>query len=225
MLFAESRDGGDRPWMMFNMMASVDGATAVEGSATPLSDPDDKALFHALRILPDMILVGAETVRAEDYGPVRLDDDEIARRREQGLDDLPRLVVATRSADLDPSARVFSDPANPPLVVTSTDADPSRVEALAEVAEVAQLEDLSPSGILERLDDADVILCEGGPTLNGQFFAAGLVDEVNLTISAQIVSGKSFRIAQGDLADPPLAMRLDRRLIGDVSLFLRYLRN
>ncbi|MBW3667395.1 MAG: dihydrofolate reductase family protein [Actinobacteria bacterium] len=155
LLFAEGRDGGDRPWMMFNMVASVDGATAVEGSATPLNDPDDKVLFRALRSLPDLILVGAETVRAEDYGPVRLDDGQIARRRQEGLGDLPRLVVATRSADLDPSARVFSDAANPPLVVTGIDSDRSRVEALSEVAEVALLEDLSPSGILERLDDAE----------------------------------------------------------------------
>lgn len=209
---------------MFNMVASVDGATAIEGSATPLNDPDDKTLFRALRSLPDMILVGAQTVRAEDYGPVRLDDDQIARRREEGLDDVPRLVVATRTADLDPDARLFSDEENPLLIVTGVDADPSRVEALEEVAEVAQLDDLSPASILDRLDDADVILCEGGPTLNGQFFASGLVDEVNLTIAPQVVSGPSARIAFGHTADPPLAMRLARLLIGDASLFLRYLR-
>jgi riboflavin biosynthesis pyrimidine reductase len=225
MLFAESRDGGDRPWMMFNMVASVDGATAVEGSATPLNDPDDKNLFRALRSIPDMILVGAETVRAEDYGPVRLADDQIAKRREEGLDDLPRLVIATRGADLDPAARVFSDDENPPLIVTGTDVDRMRVEALGDVAEVAQIEDLSPSGILDRLDDADVILCEGGPTLNGQFFASSLVDEINLTIAPQVVSGRSSRIAHGEVADPPLPMRLARMLIGDASLFLRYLRD
>lgn len=223
MLFAESRDGGDRPWMMFNMVASVDGATAVEGSATPLNDPDDKALFHALRTLPDMILVGAETVRAEDYGPARLDDDEIARRREKALDDLPRLVVATRSADLDPSARLFSDPANRPLVVTSTDADSSRVEVLAEVAEVAQLEDLSPSGILERLDDADVILCEGGPTLNAALLHEGLVDELFLSLAPKLAGGSHPLTAVAGVPLPePAELRLVSALRGQSSLFLRY---
>lgn len=211
--------------MMYNMVASVDGATAVEGSATALNDEDDKTLFRALRAVPDLILVGASTIRAEDYGPVRLDDDHLSARRSVGLDNLPRLVIATVTADLDPSARVFSDSEHPPLIVTGVDADLSRVEALAEVAEVAQLEDLSPAGILDQLDDADVILCEGGPTLNGQFFAAGVVDEVNLSISPQIVSGRSARIAHGDAAVPPLPMRVDRKLIGETSVFLRYLRD
>ena len=225
MLFAEGRDSEERPWIMFNMVASVDGGTAVDGSASPLNDPDDKMLFHALRAVSDVILVGAETVRAEDYGPPRLDDEQIARRRQAGLADLPRLVIATRSADLDPGARVFSDPDRQTMVVTGIDADPGRVEALEEVAEVAQLEDLSPAGIIDHLGDADVILCEGGPSLNGQFFAGGLVDEIDLTISPMVISGKSARIAHGDNAEPPMEMRLDRALIGEASLFLRYLRH
>lgn len=225
MLFAEDREGKGRPWIMFNMVASVDGGTAVEGSASPLNDPDDKMLFHALRSVADYVLVGAETVRAENYGPVGLDEEHIEHRRRAGLDDLPRLVIATRSADLDPEARAFSDPERPTMVVTGVDADPARVEALSEVAEVAQLEDLSPTGILDHLGDAEVVLCEGGPTFNGQFFAAGVVDEVDLTISPYLISGQSKRIALGETAKPPLGMRLDRTLIGDASLFLRYLRD
>ncbi|MGH8946825.1 MAG: dihydrofolate reductase family protein [Acidimicrobiia bacterium] len=225
MLFAEEREGQGRPWIMFNMVVSVDGGTAVDGSATPLNDPDDKMLFRALRSVADYVLVGAETVRAEKYGPVRLDDEHLVQRRRAGLDHLPRLAIATRSADLDPAARAFSDPERPTMVITGVDADPSRVEALSEVAEVAQLDDLSPAGIIDHLGDADVVLCEGGPTLNGQFFATGLVDEVDLTIAPYLISGKSARIAHGETADPPLDMRLDRTLIGDVSLFLRYLRD
>lgn len=225
MLFAEERDGMQRPWLMFNMVVSVDGGTSVEGSATPLNDPDDKMLFRALRSLADYILVGAETVRAENYGPVRLDDEHIEHRRRAGRDDLPRLVVATRSADLDPDARAFSDQDPPAMVITGVDADPSRIEALSEVAELAQLDDLSPAGIVDHLGDAEVILSEGGPTLNGQFFAAGVVDEIDLTISPYLISGNSARIGHGETADPPLEMRLDRTLIGDASLFLRFLRD
>jgi 5-amino-6-(5-phosphoribosylamino)uracil reductase len=225
MLFAESREGSGRPWIMFNMVSSVDGGTAVSGSATGLNDEDDRKLFRALRSLSDYVLVGAETVRAENYGPVRLDADHIEHRRKSGLDELPRLVVATRSADLDPETRVFSDPERPTILITGVDADPSRVEALSEVAEVAQLDDLSPAGILDYLGDAEVVLCEGGPSLNGQFFAAGVVDEIDLTIAPYVISGHSKRIAVGENAEPPLDMRLDRALIGDASLFLRFLRD
>jgi riboflavin biosynthesis pyrimidine reductase len=50
------------------------------------------------------------------------------------------------------------------------------------------------------------------------------VDEVNLTIAPTMISGRSARIAHGPEAEPPLDMRLDRLLLGDRSLFLRYLR-
>jgi riboflavin biosynthesis pyrimidine reductase len=51
-----------------------------------------------------------------------------------------------------------------------------------------------------------------------------LVDELNLTIAPTMIAGRSARIAHGELAQPPLDMRLDRALFGDRSLFLRYLR-
>ena len=34
------------------------------------------------------------------------------------------------------------------------------------------------------------VLCEGGPTLNGHLFAAGLVDELMLSMTATIVGGE-----------------------------------
>jgi riboflavin biosynthesis pyrimidine reductase len=95
---------------------------------------------------------------------------------------------------------------------------------LGDAAEVIVLDDMTPRSILTRLGAAGVILCEGGPTLVGQFVASHLVDEVNLTIAPTMISGKSARMAHGPEAEPPLDMSLDRMLLGDRSLFLRYLR-
>ena len=62
---------GERPWVMINVVESVDGATAVSGESRGLSGPADREVFHALRGVADAILVGAGTVRADSYGPMR----------------------------------------------------------------------------------------------------------------------------------------------------------
>jgi riboflavin biosynthesis pyrimidine reductase len=156
---------------------------------------------------------------------VRLDDERIARRRELGLEDLPRLAVVTGRLSLEPAARLFSNPDQRALVITGPDAPPERRASLEEVADVVQLDSLDAPAILGALGDVGVVLCEGGPSLNGQLVAAGLVDELNLTIAPVLVSGESARIVHGEEAVPPVDVTLDRILMGDRVLFLRYLRS
>lgn len=225
LVLGSDRSTAGRPWVMINMVASVDGATAVQGRSTGLGDEDDLAMFKALRAVPDVILVGAGTVRAEDYGPVRLGKERLERRRALGKEELPRLAVVTGRLDLDPAARLFSRPESPPIILTGPAADPDRRRSLEAVADVVVLEDLSVEAVLGYLSEAQVILCEGGPGLNSQLAAAGMIDEVNLTIVPLIVGGVSKRIVEGTPADPPLDMDLDRIVTGDRSLFFRYLKH
>jgi len=209
---------------MLNMVESVDGATALKGGASALNDPDDRALFLALRSLADVVLVGAQTVRAESLGPIRMSDEMNEFREQAGIRGLPRLAILTRSLDLDPTHRVFSDPYNKPIILTSHDAPEDRMALLREVAEVIQAEALDGAGIIRALGNARVILCEGGPTVNGHLVAGGVVDEINLTISPMFALGQSKRVASGPELDPSTGLRLDRILLGDQSLFLRYVR-
>lgn len=200
-----------RPWVALNMVASVDGATAVAGVSGGLGGPADKEVFRAVRAIADVIVVAAGTLRAERYGPPRTSPEQQAARVERGQTPYPRLAVVTRSLDLDPSSPAFTEAPEPPLVLTGDDAPDDRVRALAEVADVVQL---GPSGV--SMVDAlaalgalghQVVLCEGGPTLNGQLLAAGLVDEINLTVSPLLVGGDSLRVAVGpDAARTPLAL-------------------
>jgi hypothetical protein len=53
----------DRPWVLCNLVATLDGHTAVYGRVGMLSTPADQTLFHHLRSLAGAILVGAATVR------------------------------------------------------------------------------------------------------------------------------------------------------------------
>ncbi len=106
-LVASDRREGRRPWVMVNMITSIDGATASSGSASGLTGPDDQALFHAFRAVADVVLVGAATVRAEGYGPVALPEEVRRRRLQSGRTAVPRLAVLSRRLDLDPDARFF----------------------------------------------------------------------------------------------------------------------
>jgi riboflavin biosynthesis pyrimidine reductase len=212
----------ERPWVMVNMIATVDGATEVDGRSGGLGGPADKLVFGAVRAVADVILVGAGTVRAESYG---------APRTPPGKSVPPRLAIVTRSLDIDPEARVFVDapPDRRTIVVTTEQSDASRRAALAGVADVV-IAGTDGVDILQTLGElrgrgARVALCEGGPSLNGQLVATGALDELCLSVAPLLAGGASPRLAHG-LAPPEVfPMRLDRVLEADDMLFLRYVRS
>jgi riboflavin-specific deaminase-like protein len=217
----------DRPWLLVNMVASIDGAITIEGRSGGLGGEADRTMFFALRHVADVILVGAGTVRAEDYGPTRAAEAVRAARAERGQAALPRLAVVTRSLDLDPSARLFGDPENRPYVITHRAAPADRVAALGQVAEVLQLGDdaVDLVAALQRLraDGAGVVTCEGGPALNGDLIAHDLVDEWALTLAPLLVSGDAGRSSRGPVPDPR-RFELARLLEADGELLGRWVR-
>ena len=185
-----------RPWVLVNMIASIDGATAVDGVSGQLGGDGDARVFRAVRALPDVIVVGAATVRAERYGPARPSAAVRAERTGRGQAPVPRIAVVTRSGDLDPELA----------------ADRSALD-LAWV-----LADLADRG-------AEVVLCEGGPSLNGQLVADGLVDEWCLTLAPRLVAGDAARAAHGPLPPMPVGMVLHRVVADDEGyLFVTYRR-
>ena len=211
----------DRPWVLVNMVVSADGATAIDGRASGMGGEPDKRVFHALRAVPDVILVGAATARAENYGPAKRAGDRPP----------PRVAVVTASGDLAPSLRLFAeaDPAlPPPIVITSRGCDPARLARLESMAEVivagAEIADIGIALGALRARGASIVLCEGGPSLNGQLVARDLIDEWCLSLAPMLVGGISSRAAVGDAAPQPIPVVLDRLLEEDGVCFARYLR-
>ncbi len=228
---AESRDHGDgRPWVFTNMVASLDGATAVGDVSGGLGTPADKLQFVALRSVADAIIVGAATVQAENYRPPQLTDQIRTDRVKRGQSELPLLVVVTSKLSFDLNLPLFSDSDYRPLVATSTQAPPdklSTLEALADVivSETPQVDLLS---LIDQLGlrGHKTILSEGGPTLNNQLIENRLIDEWNLSISPLLIGGPSTRTAQGPAAiDTPTDMTLARIWQGDDMLFGRWVRS
>lgn len=222
-LFDHVVERGRHERLMLNMVASVDGQTRVAGSSSPLNDEDDKALFGALRAVSDAVVVGAETARIEGYGPVRLPSSVQAKRRALGLESLPPLVIVSRSLSLD-GIPALENPSDRLLVATGESGYERRhdLEASGVEVELAGFDGVEPSRLLSLLKDrgARVVLCEGGPSLNAQLLAASVVDELNLTISPQIVGGGTPSISGGIGAESRI--RLVEILKGDRSLFVRY---
>jgi riboflavin biosynthesis pyrimidine reductase len=217
----------DRPHVTVNMVASADGGTAVEGRTGVLSSPPDRAVFRLLRSLADVVLVGAETVRAEGYGTVKADDDVRARRVARGQTPAAALAIVTRSLQLDWSSKPFTEATQRPVVIAPADADAKALQAADEVATVIRAGtggvDLREAlGQLRQDHDVLRVLCEGGPTLNTQLAAVGLVDQLCLTVSPQLVGGSSKTVLAGDALDPPRGLNLASALVADSELFLRY---
>lgn len=210
---APREDG--RPWLLANMVCSADGAATLTGRSGGLSSPADRDLFHRLRGLADLVLVGASTVRAEGYGPARGDDP-------------PPIAVVTGSLALDWGGRFFTEARARPLVVTSAAADPARRAAAAEVADVVVAGEhrVEPRRALAAFADRGhrVVLCEGGPSLLAEVVAADCLDELCLSVSPLLAGGTSPRILAGPLPNAPVRLRLASLLEEDGMLFLRYLR-
>lgn len=214
-----------RPYTALGMVSSVDGAAAVDGRTAALGGEADQRAFSALRETCDGVLVGAGTARTEGYGPLRPSAASRRRRADRGLDEVPRLVVVSGSLDLDPHARLFADSAQPPVVVTTEDADPQRRARLAPLAELvtAGTGRVDLSAALQRLRSMGMgwLLCEGGPRLAGELVAGGLLDELFLTLAPTLVSGGAPRIVTGHLPGPrPLELLEVREHTGE--LLLRY---
>ncbi len=212
---------------MVNMVSSLDGATAVQGGATGLTDSDDQAMLRALRATADVILVGASTVRAENYGPVNLTDHQRFGRLDSGRSTRPRLAIVSASLELDPNSRLFSDRTARPYVFTGSAADSDELADRADVI-AAPSARVDLREVLDRLwaDGHQIVLCEGGPALNAQLVADDLVDELDLSMSPLLVGGNSKRILDWKSPfDPPISFGLDRVLVGERTVFLRYLRD
>ena len=198
-----------RPAVRLNMIASVDGATAVAGRSGGLGGVADKHLFAVLRSLADVVLVAAGTVRAERYGPGTLP-----------------IAVVSRRCHLDWQSRFFTEATFRPLVITVEEAPQENRDHAAEVADVvlAGRGDVDLAVAVDALAarGARSVLAEGGPTLNGHLARAGLVDELCLTLSPTLAGGDAKRIVAAADLDPPSGMQLQSLCEEEGFLFLRY---
>lgn len=223
---AERQASTERPWVMANFVAGLDGAVAVDGRVGPLTSTADQRVFHHLRGLADLVLVGAGTVRAEGYGPIRPTAEQRDERRARGQHPVPSVAVVSESLSFDVEAPFFRAAEASPVVICPRASDPGRRELLAAHADVLvageDVVDLGQALRELRGRHGDLVLCEGGPALVGELLAAGLLDELCLTV-APLTGGDQLRLVGGGARPPLTGFELAHVLRHEDELYLRYL--
>jgi len=221
-----------RPLVRANAIASLDGAaTTAAGTSGGLGGPGDRRLFAVQRELADVVVVGMGTVRAENYGGVRLNAAQRQRRRMRGQDEVPPIALVTRTGTVERDLPVLTDNETPPLVLTSAEAAPAARNRLGAAAVVLDCSRSDPHQVdltvaIERLAERGLtkVLTEGGPTLLGAFMDRDLLDELCLTCAPVVVGGAAVRIATGGV-DNFARMRPAHAITdGGGYLYLRYAR-
>lgn len=204
--------GGDPHWIgvAANFVESADGVVALpeargeSGRVVSGGSEADRFIMGLLRACADAVLIGAGTLRAAPGDLWNADAifpeaaplyARVGRLR-------PRLYVVSGSGNVDR-------------------AHPALREGVLLTGK------RSPQEIIDRLhaDGCSRILCEGGPGLFGELQAAGLIDELFLTLSPRLFGrfpGDARKsLAENRKLDGSAMKLLSARRNGD-HLFLRY---
>lgn len=184
-----------------NMITSLTGsATGADGTSDTLSSPVDRRILGVIRGWSDVVVVGAQSVRAERY---------VVPKR-------TRLAIVTRTGRLeghqlapdDDTARVF-------LVCAEHDVDTVRRNSESLGLEVIPIpgDDLEPAGVVSVFADRGWlrVVCEGGPTLASQFARAGVIDEFCVSVAPQLVPAAApfIRVPDGHALAAPHGLLVD----------------
>lgn len=166
-------------------------------------DPADAFVMGLLRSCADAVMVASGTLHA-DSGHVRTPrficpeaGELYAAFRTQvlGRPDDPLNVIVTGSGRVDLAEPTFHTPGLQTLIVTTEEgrrrlrSDHGRRLDATQVRAVAEAGPVPPPAVIEVLHrefGVGVLLHEGGPRLLGAFLAAGLVDELFLTVAPQV---------------------------------------
>jgi riboflavin biosynthesis pyrimidine reductase len=196
----------DRPYVLANFVASVDGHATVDQRSRKLSGSGDREMFYALRERVDAVLVGPRTLAAEHYKRMLPAQERRARRIAAGRPAEPLAVTVSRSGQIPRDIPLFADAPDRVLVFEGPDTELSHM-----------------LHTLHSQHNVRTLLCEGGPTLFGALLAEELVDELFLTLAPTLVGGASGpAVVSGPPPEVPAELELAAALERDGTLFLRY---
>lgn len=176
------------PLVTLKWAMSLDGKTgAGRESATALTGKEARRYAHSLRNTHDAVLVGVQTVLA--------DDPQLTCRMPGGRNPL-RVVLDSRLRTPVDARVVVGAAEAPTLIATTAAAPPARVEAMRRVGVEVLVLDRAPQGVdlrvlMEELGRRGVlsVLIEGGGTVNASALASGIVDKVIALVAPRLMGG------------------------------------
>lgn len=190
------------PFVTAKFAASLDGRIATAGGESRwITSEESRALAHRLRHSHDAILVGVNTVIA--------DDPELTTRFEGGRSPL-RVIVDSRLR-VPATARALQPGPGGALLVTTNRAQPEDIERFRGSGIHVEVVDEGPGGVDLRalsalLGSRDMlsVLIEGGAGVLGAAFDAGIVDKVVAMLAPRIIGGVDAPAAVGGTGVPSL---------------------
>ncbi len=180
-----------KPHVIINCAASIDGKIALVGKKPlKISSEEDMARVHKLRNECDAILVGIETVLADDPKLTVKEKYVGAGKVKQPL----RIVLDSRFRTPE-NAEVMKPNAKTLIVTTCKEFKKGHVEVIKCGDDRVDLIKL-----MEILYDRGVrkLLVEGGSTVIWEFLKNGLVDEMFVFFAPIIIGGNAPGIAGGE---------------------------
>lgn len=209
-------------WVRVNFATSLNGSiTGSDGKSGSVNSAADHVVFELLRALSHVVVVGAGTVRAEGYPALVVDPRWTGVRAERGLPEALPLVAVTNRGDV--PATFADQPPGSVLLATHT-ASPGLASARRQLGS-DQVLVCGDDAVDDRLlvsTLADLgwtqVISEGGPHLFGSLLAAGVLDEICLSITPVVVGGDGPRISAGAALDaayrPRVLVEEDGTLMG-----------
>ena len=217
------------PWVTAKSAMTLDGKIATaSGQSKWITGPKSRAHAQRLRLGVDAVLVGVETVLADD--PSLTVRTQPGFRRPAWHPVKLRIILDTRARTPLESRLVSDDGRASTLIVVSELADPARIAALQARVTVIRAPErdgrIDLAWLMPELGRMGVLhlLVEGGGTVLASFFEAGLVHRIAFFYAPRILGGEESRrsvAGQGfrSLAEAPSLTDVESRRFGE-DLFI-----
>lgn len=184
--FHHRRTGLPRVTLKWAM--TIDGSVAaLDSSSRWITSEEARADAHRLRAGVDAVVIGAGTLRA--------DDPLLTARGDEAPDVQPVPVIVSGSEDLPVERRIWE---RSPIVVSTREIQIPHGELVVVRGQVNP----DPTETARALADRGLLdlLIEGGPTLAGSWWRAGVVSRGIAYLAASIGGGRGLSPLGGDFA-------------------------
>jgi riboflavin biosynthesis pyrimidine reductase len=231
--------GFEEPRLYANFVSTLDGVVAIPSIASSntlinMGSEADRFVMGLLRAFADVVLIGSGVMKASPRGtwrPEKVYPPAAAAfaelRRSLGQPEGPQVAILTGSGSIDPGHPVLEVGA---VVLTSAAGAErlvGRLPAAASLVVLGEGATIDAKRVVDALQERGhrLILSEAGPHTFGSLLAAGVVDELFLTVSPLLVGDvDSLRLVEGaDLLEHDVRLLLASARRSDHHLFLHYL--
>jgi len=211
-----------KPYVILNAAMTLDGKIATRTGSSEISGKEDLIRVHKIRKEVDAIMVGINTVLADDP---RLTVHKI----EAESKDNPVRIVVDSKGRVPLNFRILNDDA-PTIIAVTENADSQKIKELEKKVTVLKCgkDRVNLKSLMKELVDRGIktLMLEGGSTLNYSMLENGLVDEVRVCVAPMIVGGKNAKtLVDGEGIDQmsdAIKLKLKKNYFLGEDLILEY---